>query len=177
MHPRYVPRLAVLAILLGVLLGGAAGGAHANPPDWRAALAASADEAVTTSAADSKRLLVGVAGADAVVSDADTRYPDGDRPASRAAAVAVFKHDKTLAVSLQTRLNKHDDPALVAAAADLLRSERRTVEQMLGDIRLLAGTSSDQRALDKAEQFHAQALAAWRRGQPVSVAEHFSQRR
>ena len=40
---------------------------------------------------------------------------------------------------------------------------------MLGDIRLLASTTSDRKALDKAEQFHAQALAAWRRGQPVSV--------
>ena len=172
--PRHVLRLAVLAILLGAMLGGAAGGARANPPDWRAALAESADDAVTSSAADSKRLLAGVAGAETVVSDADTRYPDGDRPASRVAANAIFKHDKSLAVSLQTRLNKHDDAVLVAAAADLLRSERRTVEQMLGDIGLLATTTSDRKALEKAERFHAQALAAWRRGQPVSVVEHFS---
>ena len=38
----------------------------------------------TASAADAKRRLVGVPGAEAVVADADTRYPDGDRPAGRA---------------------------------------------------------------------------------------------
>ena len=160
-------RLAVLSVLL-VVLSGSAGAARADAPDWRAALGLSAEEAVTSSAADAKRRLAGVPGAEAVVSDADTHYPDGDRPANLAAAHAVFDHDRELAVSLQTRLNGGESSAtLVAAAADLLRSERRTIEQMLGDIRLLAGTSSDETALEQAEQFHAQALAAWRRGKPV----------
>ena len=110
-----------------------------------------------------------------VVADADARYPDGDRPAGRAAAEAVFAHDRALAVSLQTRLNGAEaSTALITAAADLLRSERRTVEQMLGDVRLLASTNADSTALGQAERFHAQALAAWRKGEPVSAVQHFA---
>ncbi|HEX4929712.1 MAG TPA: VWA domain-containing protein [Gaiellaceae bacterium] len=169
-------RLAALFLLLGITLAGIAGAARADAPDWRAALALSADEAVTSSAADAKRRLAGVAGAEAVVSDADTSYPDGDRPASRAAADTVFEHDRELAVSLQTRLNGGESiTTLVPAAADVLRSERRTVEQILGDIRLLAGSSADLTSLDQAERFHAQALAAWRKGEPVSAVQHFAQ--
>jgi len=169
-------RLVTLPLLLGVLLAGAAGAARADAPDWRTALGLSAEDTVVVSAADAKRRLAGVPGADEVVSDADTRYPDGDRPADRAAADAIFDHDRALAVSLQTRLNGGEDTTtLVAAAADLLRSERRTVEQMLGDVRLLADTSADLTSLDQAERFHAQALAAWRRGEPVSAVQHFAQ--
>ena len=173
---RSASRLAVLSVLLCVTLAGVAGGARADAPDWRAALAASAEDVVTASAADAKRRLAGVAGAEAVVLDADTRFPDGDRPANREAADVVFDHDRELAVSLQTRLNGGEGTAaLVPAAADLLRSERRTVEQMLGDIRLLATAAADRTSLDQAERFHAQALAAWRKGEPVSAVQHFAQ--
>lgn len=175
MPSRSAFRLAVLSVLL-VVLAGSAGAARADAPDWRAALGLSAEDAVTSSAADAKRRLAGIPGAEAVVSDADTHYPDGDRPASRAAADAVFDHDRELAVSLQTRLNGGESSAtLVPAAADLLRSERRTIEQMLGDIRLLESTAADRTALDQAERFHAQALAAWRKGEPVSAVQHFAQ--
>jgi len=169
-------RLVTLLLLVGVLLGGAAGAARADAPDWRTALGLSAEDTVVVSAADAKRRLAGVPGAEAVVADADTRYPDGDRPAGREAAEAVFEHDRALAVSLQTRLNAGESAAtLVPAAADLLRSERRTVEQMLGDVRLLADTPADLTSLAQAERFHAQALAAWRRGEPVSAVQHFAQ--
>lgn len=176
MLPRSAPRFVFGVVLLCVVLAGLTGAARAEAPDWRAALAASAEDAATTSAADAKRRLAGIAGAEEVVSDADTRYPDGDRPADRAAADAIFDHDLALAVSLQTRLNGGEDTTtLVGAAADLLRSERRTIEQMLGDIRLLAGTAFDRTSLDQAERFHAQALAAWRKGEPVSAVQHFAQ--
>ena len=176
MRSRSAFRLAIVSVFLGVLLAGIAGSARADAPDWRAALGLSADDAVTASAADAKRRLAGIPGAEAVVADADTRYPDGDRPASRESADVAFEHDRVLAVSLQTRLNRGEDSTtLVPAAADLLRSQRRTVEQMLGDVRLLASTAADSTALDQAERFHAQALAAWRNGQPVSAVQHFAQ--
>jgi hypothetical protein len=166
-------RLVVLSALLGLMLAGSAG---AEAPAWRATLAASADDPGTGSAAEAKRRLAGVPGADAVVADADARYPDGDRLSGRAAADAVFAHDRALAVSLQTRLNAAEGSStLVTAAADLLRSERRTVQQMLKDIRLLASTNADSTALDQAERFHAAALAAWRKGEPVSAVQHFAQ--
>ena len=175
MPSRSAFRLAFLSVLL-VVLAGSAGAAQADAPDWRAALGLSAEEAVTSSAADAKRRLAGVPGAEAVVSDADTHYPDGDRPANLAAADVVFDHDRELAVSLQTRLNGGEGSAiLVPAAADLLRSERRTVEQLLGDIRLLASTAADSTSLEQAKRFHAQAIAAWRNGEPVSAVQHFEQ--
>ncbi|MHB1243051.1 MAG: hypothetical protein ACYC1P_06590, partial [Gaiellaceae bacterium] len=59
-------RLVTLLLLLGVLLAGATGAARADAPDWRAALGLSAEDAVVASAADAKRRLAGVPGAEAV---------------------------------------------------------------------------------------------------------------
>ena len=46
---------------------------------------------------------------------------------------------------------------------------------MLADARLCSARAGTSKELDQAERFHAQALAAWRNGQPVSAVQHFAQ--
>lgn len=112
---------------------------------------------------------------DAVKADAET-YPDGDRPRTRAEGEAMLAHDRDLATGVQALLNRGGSEAtLVAAAADLLASDRRTIEQMLSDVRLLRDSADDARSLEQGERALGQALEAWRGGQPVAAVAHFRQ--
>lgn len=172
--------LLVVATLAGLLLPATATGAT-----WRDALGATAADVRKASAADLKRRLdepvrplvqapLTAADLDDVRADAET-YPDGDRPQSRAAGDAMLAHDKDLSTGLQVLLNRGtSQAALVTAAADLLASDRRTVEQMLDDVRLLRRSADDARSLEQGERALEQALQAWRGGQPVAAVAHFS---
>jgi len=64
---------------------------------------------------------------------------------------------------------------LVTAAADLLLSERATVEAMLADARLLADGGHDATSVEQGERARDQALDAWENGRPVSAVAHFRQ--
>jgi hypothetical protein len=112
---------------------------------------------------------------DAVAADAASGYADGDRPLSRAAGRAMLAHAQDLATGLQALLNRGvDSETLVAGGANLLASDRRTAEQMLGDARLLA-EPGDESAVAQGESAHEQAADAWRRGQPVAAVAHYAQ--
>src|SRR4051794_10303206 len=166
--------LAVLAAALAVLTGSAA----ARTLDWRASLALGARETPSQSAADYKRRLAGVAFAQAapVAADADSRYVDGDRPAGRSAAAAIFAHDQSLAVAAQAALNEgRDGASLVPALNNTLLSERRTVESMLADARLVGSSGADTTSLTQAQGLAAQAKLQWSKGQPVPATQLFQQ--
>ena len=171
--------LAVLLALLTVAaLGALTGSAAATTLDWRASLALGAHETPSQSAADYKRRLAGVAFAQAapVAADADLRYVDGDRPSGRAAAATIFAHDQSLAVAAQAALNEGSDAAaLVPALNNMLLSERRTVESMLADARLVGASGQDATATTQGEGLAAQAKLQWSNGQPVPATQLFQQ--
>lgn len=178
--------MAGLALALIVALTVLVAPATATGATWRDALGATAADERKASAADLKRRLdaplrplvappLTAADLDDVKADAEA-YPDGDRPRTRAAGEAMLAHDRDLATGVQALLNRgRSEATLVGAAADLLASERRTVEQMLGDVRLLGGSAGDARSLEQGERALGQALEAWRGGQPVAAVAHFGQ--
>ena len=133
-----------LAGLLALLTSRHACGAHRqrrrNTLDWRASLALGAHKTPTQSAADYKRRLAGVAFAEAapVAADADSRYVDGDRPADAPRPRRSSRTTSRSPLSAQAALNAGGDAAsLVPALNNMLLSERRTVESMIADARLL----------------------------------------
>ncbi len=175
---RTFPFAVLLAVLAAAALAALTGSAAATTLDWRAALALAAHETPSQSAADYKRRLAGVAFAQAapVAADADLRYVDGDRPAGRSAAAAIFAHDQSLAVAAQAALNEGGDAAsLVPALNNMLLSERRTVESMLADARLVGNSGADATSLTQAQGLAGQAKLQWTKGQPVPATQLFQQ--
>ena len=177
-----------LLALAATLAGSSAPAGGAVAPDWRGQLAERADDTLVASAAAYKRRIaeplapfvsppLGAADLEAVAADAESRYPDGDRPLDRPSADVLFGHDHVLATGLQALLNAGtgDETVLVTGLADLLLSERTTVEAMLADARLLADGGHDATSVEQGERAYDQALEAWAKGEPVSAVAHFRQ--
>jgi hypothetical protein len=116
--PRSPLVLVVPVFALAAALASSAPAGAAVAPDWHGQLAERADDELVASAAAYKRRLAEplapfasaplyAADLAAVAADADSLYPDGDRPLDRAAADVLFRHDQSVAVGLQSLLNRH----------------------------------------------------------------------
>ena len=176
---RMLPWLMAMAVALLLLP------ASASAADWRSQLGATAADTSQASAAEHKRRLdaplrphanhpLSTALLDAVAADAASGYADGDRPRTEAAARRMLAHDLAVATGVQLLLLGGTERApLVGATADLLQSDRRTATAMLADGRLLARTGSDRRTLDEGDDAVDDALAAWRKGLPVTAIANY----